>query len=245
MAFKSIQQVNEEKYNGKFVLRDDGDTADVIFLYQRHEDIMFADVHYIKSNDYNGFVQCIGRGCPVCGGGKIRLQQRYFIPLINLSACDPATGESKPELQFWDRTTKFEQVMSRDVFHKYPNPSKVVFRITRQGEAGDTKTRYNISAVGSYNKPYDEILAEYNIKFPDAYEKICKDYSADKLRELLSQTEDAVDALPDYAVTPRTAIADGAISPIYNPIPEEPSVDFGGTEPLAEEYEVDSEDPGF
>lgn len=229
MAFRSAKQVIEEKYNGKFILKDDGDSADVIFLYQSYDDVLFADTHYIKSSEYNGYVQCLGRNCPVCGCGKnIKVQNKLFIPLYNLSNVDPDTGESKPELQFWDRTTNFEKVLDRDVFRKYPNPSKYVFRIIREGAANDRGTVYHIKAIGSNpNMPYDKLLKELGITMPEAYEKVCKDYSADKLKELLSQGSDSVeDDLPDYAVTPRgTTFA--STTPTYDPIPEDTEFDPG------------------
>lgn len=48
MAFKTMEQYTNQKYNGKFVLQNDKDTADVIFLYRSTADVLIADVHYIK-----------------------------------------------------------------------------------------------------------------------------------------------------------------------------------------------------
>ena len=70
MAFKTMNDFNKERgYDNYFTLRNDGDTADVIILYRGVSDVLVADAHYIKSNDYTGYVHCCGRGCPACGKG--------------------------------------------------------------------------------------------------------------------------------------------------------------------------------
>ena len=32
MGFKKLSEYNEQKYEGRFILRDDGDSADVVIL---------------------------------------------------------------------------------------------------------------------------------------------------------------------------------------------------------------------
>ena len=132
-----IECEEEERYGNMFLLRNDGDSADVIFLYQSIDDALVADVHYIKSSSYSGYVHCCGRGCPACAKG-IRIQNKLFIPLYNISA---------NEVQFFDRSIRFENVLNNAVFSRFPNPSEFVFRITRHGAAGSMDTTYDISAV--------------------------------------------------------------------------------------------------
>mgnify|MGYP007065811507 CR=1 FL=1 len=86
MAFKSMKTYNDERYHGFFLLRNDGDFADVIFLYQNIEDVLVADVHYIKSAKKSGYVHCCGEGCPACAKG-IRVQTKLFIPVYNSEMC--------------------------------------------------------------------------------------------------------------------------------------------------------------
>ena len=176
MAFKTMDQYNEEKYGGFFSLRNDKDYADVVFLYRSSRDVLICDAHYIKSAEYSGYVHCCGKGCPVCGKG-IRVQTKLFIPLYNYS-----TGQ----VEFWDRNVRFENQLVTDVFDKYPNPSEVVFRITRNGAYGDINTTYSIVAKGANSpesgcKTYQQILAENNIIFPDYYSQVVKEYSAGEL----------------------------------------------------------------
>ena len=177
MAFKTMTQYDEERFGGFFLLRNDGDYADVIFLYRNKDDVLIGDVHYIKTPDYTGYVHCTERNCPACEKG-IRVQSKLFIPLYNIT---------DGEIQFWDRSTRFENQLVQDVFSKYPNPSEFVFRIQRQGVAGDINTKYNIWAVGK-NKlmDYNQILLTNNATMPDYYENICKTYSSTELHSILN-----------------------------------------------------------
>ena len=72
MAFKTAREYNEDRFGGLFLLRNDGDYADVIFLYRSLDDVLIADTHYIKSADYSGYVHCCGRGCPAGHTGSHR-----------------------------------------------------------------------------------------------------------------------------------------------------------------------------
>lgn len=204
MAFKTMTQYDEERFGGFFLLRNDGDYADVIFLYRNKDDVLIGDVHYIKTPDYTGYVHCTERNCPACEKG-IRVQSKLFIPLYNIT---------DGEIQFWDRSTRFENQLVQDVFSKYPNPSEFVFRIQRQGAAGDINTKYNIWAVGK-NKlmDYNQILLTNNATMPDAYENICKTYSSTELHSILnasanSYTSYEANSMPDYQVTPRVPMND-------------------------------------
>ena len=91
MAFKKVNDYNQEKFGGLFLLRNNGDYADVIFMYRSVDDVLVADTHYIKSADYSGYVHCQGRNCPACAKG-IRVQTKLFIPMYNIT---------DNELQFW------------------------------------------------------------------------------------------------------------------------------------------------
>lgn len=206
MAFKNMEDYNKERFDGVFTLRDDGSSADVIFLYRSVRDCLVADTHYIKSADYSGYVHCCGRGCPACAQ-NIRVQTKLFIPLYNIE-----TGE----IVFWDRNIRFDHQLKSDVFDKFPNPSDYVFRITRHGAAGDINTTYEITAIARNTAAlsYDNILAQNHISFPDAYSQICKDMDAHELSKLLvartTSTSTNVD-MPEYQVTPRA---------IYSPNPQ-------------------------
>ena len=195
MGFKSIDDYNEAKYSGKFVLQNDGDSELAIFLYRDRHDVMVADAHYIKSSAYNGYVHCLDRNCPACAKG-IRKQTKVFIPMYL---------PEKDTIVFWDRTHKFIPQLDHDLFAPYPEPVSFVFTIKRNGAAGDINTRYSISATAKNHVAYDEILGKFNYKFPDFFENICKSVDAYTLSNWLSSSNHAEPSsdLPDYQITPR------------------------------------------
>lgn len=200
MAFKKVNDYNNDKFGGLFLLRNDGDSADVIFMYRSVDDVLVANTHYIKSAEYSGYVHCTDRGCPACGR-NIRIQTKLFIPMFNITA---------GELQFWDRTMRFENQLQQDVFAKYPNPSEFVFRITRNGAANDVNTTYSIMAIGRNTyMSYDDILAKKGVSYPEHYETVCKDVSPSTLTSMLnsgnvnSGNVSSGSTMPEYQATPR------------------------------------------
>ena len=201
MAFKKVKDYNEARFGKFFLLRNDGDFADVIFLYKSYDDVLEADVHYIKSTDYSGYVHCCGHGCPACGK-NIKVQNKLFIPVYNIK---------EGEIQFWDRNMRFEAQLEHDVFSQFSNPSDYVFRVTRKGEAGSYDTTYQILVVGTVKgTSYDQILEENNATFPDYYDQICKDLSVEQLSAMLNNSPTTVDtnftSVPNYTVTPRPVV---------------------------------------
>lgn len=212
MAFRKLSEVNEERFGNLFILRNDGDYADVVFMYRNMDDVLTADTHYIKSADYTGYVHCNGRGCPACQKG-IRVQPKLFIPLFNMTSGRP---------EFWDRTRRFENQLMQDVFSKYPNPSEFVFRIQRHGESGSIDTTYSIIAVGRNNvKPYDVICTENHISYPEYYDVICKEMSQAEMSSAINGGATSASAnyssMPEYRAVPRVASAPISAPPIVTP----------------------------
>lgn len=201
MAFKKITDYNEERFGNFFLLRNDGDFADVVFLYKSFDDVLVADAHYVKSNDYTGYIHCCGAGCPACAKG-LRVQNKLFIPLYNISA---------GEIQFFDRSIRFQNQLESEVFSKFANPSDYVFRIIRHGAAGSFETTYEIVVVGHINgTSYDKICADNNVTFPDYYSTVCKDLTVSEVSALFTASAMSTSAsvsgdMPSYTVTPRPA----------------------------------------
>lgn len=202
MSFKPVEKFNQERYGGFFLLRNDGDFKDVIFLYQSVDDVLIADVHYIKSPDYTGYVHCSGRGCPACGKG-IRVQTKLFIPIYDIES---------DEIVFFDRSSRFEQQFMSDVINKYPNPSEIVFRITRKGDAGSVDTKYVITAVAkNTTMSYASILASKGVTLPEHYDIVCKEYTSAQLHSMLNSGDSpSGEDLGAYQAQPRVPIPNTA-----------------------------------
>lgn len=194
MAFKSVEEFNDNRYHNLFRLINDGEYADVVFLYQSMKDMLVAQAHYIKSAEYSGYVHCCEAGCPACSKG-IRVQTKLFVPVYNIA---------KNAIEFWDRTIKFEPQLERDVFNKYPNPSELVFRITRHGIPNDINTTYSITAVGRNTLgSYQDILNKFNATMPDYYSNIIREVSVANLTSMLQAGDTDTSSMPEYTPIPR------------------------------------------
>lgn len=196
MAFKKFNEYVENKNGMFFTLPYDKDYADVIFLYQSIDDVLIATTHYISTPGYKGYAHCLDDNCPACNyvssrGGRIQRRDSLFIPVFNLT---------KRRFEFWDRTPNFEHVLHESVFKNYPNPSEYVFRVTRNGQPRDVNTTYTIAVTGRNTMPYEQILSENNISFPDSYSLVCKELTYEEMDRYLNSSAPA--EVPDYTYTP-------------------------------------------
>jgi hypothetical protein len=239
MAFKSAEDRTAEIYKNKFHLDNDGDTADVIIMYQKSHDALIGDMHYVKSPEYSGYVHCLGRGCPVCGKG-IRIQSKLFIPFYHIEHGD---------LEFFDRSNYFQPQLFNEVFSKYPNPSEYVFRITRHGMAGSTDTKYTMTAIARNTvKTFDQICSELHLTFPECYSLITRELSAPELTSLLSETPAGTYGAPaaSYEVKPRGGSYNQVPAPTDADMPPMPSLpDLPPEDFTDEEGPEDTDNPPF
>lgn len=213
MGFKSVSQYNDERYANFLMLRNDGEYADVVFLYRNYNEVLVADAHYLKFGDFSGYVQCLGKGCPACNYGErgIRVESKLFIPVYNVDT---------HEIQFWDRNLAYEPYFQNAVFNTTANPSEYVYRITRRGAFRDRNTRYEITIQGKNPRTYDEIMAECGTKFPDFFNDVCKEWSLNDYNEHMQQANTSagavdLDSMPEYKLSPRTAPAQMPDLPTY------------------------------
>lgn len=212
MAFKKVQNIEEERFGKYLRLMDDGDSVTGVFLYKDYSDVIVADCHYIKSTDFNGYAHCCGAGCPACSEG-IRVQQKLFIPFLILA--DKSDGYDEDTVVFWDRNSRFTYQLRNQVFKDYPNPEDYVFKITRHGEHNDINTKYSISAVMNFPYDVDEILVNMNVSFKDYeyYENVVKTIDSNDMLDMLNKREsNSSKATPtssySYKATPRKVVPD-------------------------------------
>ena len=209
MAFKKINDVKAEKYQGRFVLEGNGDTADVIFLYRNSDEMLEATVHFINNSEYKGYIHCLETGCPMCEKGyKSRI--KLFVPVYVLSQ----NGVSVNQIQFWERSSKFSHVLEQSIFRTYADPSQYVFRITRNGNFGDKETTYSIVVAGrNAAEPFDKIMSDNKAVFPVFYEGVVKEFdtaTVAKWANTPTTSSTAAGPIGDYVATPR------ASAPAYN-----------------------------
>lgn len=133
-----------------FQLKDDGDKANVRFLYEGPETIQPYVVHEIVVGyDENGkekkrYVNCLRNYndpldvCPLCAAGHKQVP-KLFIKLYN---------ENVGECQIWERGKTFASRMANLAAHFNPLVNQVV-EITRLGKKGDTSTTYDFLPLGN------------------------------------------------------------------------------------------------
>lgn len=209
MAFRSIKTLEETVYRNRLRLADDGDSIAGVFLYNSYDDVLVADVHYINSRKYKGYVHCCGDGCPACKKG-IRVQNKLFVPFLVLA--DKSDGYDENQVIFWDRNQPFVYQLRKDVFDKYPNPTEFIFRITRHGVYRDRNTRYSIMVEANCVSDINDVLSGMGVSFPEYYENIVKSVNAAELNDWINDSSSDEAYMPSanysYQVKPRKRIAD-------------------------------------
>lgn len=184
MAFKKIKQIEEDRY-GKFLRLNDGESVRGVFLYKSYDDVLIADCHYVNSSDYHGYVHCCESGCPACAKG-IRVQHKLFIPILVLKDLNPSFDEDT--VIFWDRNQSYNHTLKTEVFDKYPNPTDVIFKITRHGAYRDINTTYSINVAMKFDSDVDDVLASLGVTMPDYYENVVRTVDPAQLQDMLSAT---------------------------------------------------------
>lgn len=140
--------------SGKFFqLKNDGDTAQVRFLYESLDDVEGHSVHEIKDdNQKKHYVNCLREYkdpidvCPFCQAG-MAVKAKLFVPLYDVDA-----GCTKT----WERGKKFFNKIS-SLCSRYPSLVSHTFEIERNGEAGDQQTTYEIYETGQDDTTLEDL----------------------------------------------------------------------------------------
>ncbi len=133
-----------DKYGGQggggyFSLKNDRDTARVIFPFEGIEDIHGYSVHQVEVDGKKRYVNCLHEygqpkdDCPFCAAGMFTLA-KYFIPVYNVD---------EDRIQTWERGKQFGDRLT-SLCSRNPNLVTHGFEIERIGKKGDTKTTYEI-----------------------------------------------------------------------------------------------------
>lgn len=151
-----------------FTLKDDGDTAEVRFLYDDPDgkDMDFYLVHQIET-EVNGrkvrrYVSCLAvdddghmhrDDCPLCKAGY-RTQEKLYLQLYD---------ETDDKLKVWERGKNFVgKIVS--FLNRYGALVEQPIEIERKGKKGDTNTTYEMFALQKDNKTLDDFPEKINIE---------------------------------------------------------------------------------
>ena len=160
MAKLNIKNAGKYSSNGAseyFMLKDDGDTARVRFLYDDPDgaDIDFFLVHTVEIQGKKRYVACNAvddegkmhkDDCPLCKSGN-RPQEKLFLQLYD---------EDEEKLKIWERGKNFvPKIVS--FINRYGALVAQAFDIERHGRKGDTNTTYELYAC----KQDDKVLEDF------------------------------------------------------------------------------------
>lgn len=132
-----------------FVLKNNGDTAQVRFLVKDVADLeqYVFETHRVKIGDYENKVACIGKECVCCREGRPSL--RVYLPVWNINT---------NQLEMWERgIADIKSVMNliEKYGKKFGELYNCVFEIKRNGAKGDNNTTYSI--MFEDNDPVDNV----------------------------------------------------------------------------------------
>lgn len=142
-----------DKYTASeyFGLKNDGDFAEVRFLYNSFDDIYREIVHSVKvrqsnGKDYEKHVDCLREfhepveKCPFCEAGLPQIS-RLCLQVYNIVL---------NKVQVWERSNKYFDELKAKLSRRIKgNLCANIIEISRIGEAGSMQTKYDVAVVQS------------------------------------------------------------------------------------------------
>jgi len=165
---------------GYFGLANDGNVAQVRFLYNGIDDVEGLSVHQVQVNEKKRYVNCLRSYgdpldvCPFCREKKAT-SAKLFIPVYNVD---------EDKIQIWERGKTFFQKMS-GLCSRYSNSDNPlvshIFEIERHGKRGDTSTTYEI-----YEQSQDDTVLE-DFDVPETVGGVVLDKTAEDMEYFLEE----------------------------------------------------------
>lgn len=191
---------------GYLKLANDGDEAIVRFVYTDPDQFDILTVHDTKVNGKFRRVNCLRESfkdspdsCPFCAAGE-KPKNRFYIKLIEYT--EDENGKIVAQPKIWDTSTSYVTVLN-NLFTEFNNISDYVFKIKRNGRAGDTNTSYMILPTNS-NVYTEEHYPKNNDAFKDyrVLGSAVLDMSYDELANMVGGTSDVVSPTPAPTFAP-------------------------------------------
>lgn len=131
---------------GIFSLKNDGDEAIVRIMHDNVNDFDILTTHPITLGGKFRSINCIREprdpmdNCPLCKNGT-KVQSRIFIHMIQYVTNEQGQIEAKPVV--WERSISYATKLKNDI-DEYGPLSNCIFKIRRNGKAGDMQTTYDM-----------------------------------------------------------------------------------------------------
>ena len=149
---------------GFFKLKADGEDALVRINVSSLDELQFATVHQLSAATKWMKVSCLNEvgsysdNCPLCkkvaeGDTSIgKAAKKVYVQML-VAYKDAATGQFSTAVPvIWERPAGFSKEIA-GLLRDYGNLKEKVFKVTRNGAAGDMKTTYSISYIPVLDKP--------------------------------------------------------------------------------------------
>lgn len=143
-GFNDADNYGQQNTGSFFTLKDDGDTANVRFMYRTIDDLQGYVVHQVDIGDKKRYVNCLRSynepidNCPLCKAGY-RQMPKLFLKVFN---------EDAGEAQIWERGKTYFQRMAGLASHFNPLCNEVI-EVVRHGKKGDMQTTYEFYPTGT------------------------------------------------------------------------------------------------
>jgi hypothetical protein len=176
---------------GFFKLKNDGDEALVRINVASMESLQFATVHQLGATQKWMKVGCLNPvgsysdTCPLCSavaGGNTAIgkaAKKVYVQMM-VSYKDPTTNQFSAAVPvIWERPAGFASEIASKL-RDYGPLTERVFKVTRNGAAGNMQTTYAISYIPVYDKPEAvpadfSAFANFNIAKHSYWEKSLAD----------------------------------------------------------------------
>ena len=247
-SYDQYQQViarAQEGSNGNSVkvgfmkLKNDKDEALVRFNIRTLDDLQFATVHQLGAAQKWMKVSCLNPvgsyqdSCPLCaavsaGNNSIGKASKKVYVQMMIAYKDPATQQFSAAIPvIWERPAGFSREIA-NLIKDYGDLTNRVFKITRNGTAGNMQTTYSISYIPLYDKPECvtndfSAFSNFNIAKHSFWEKTLGDINV-----FLN-----TGSFPEIARAPQAPTPTDADAPAYSrnmnmttPMPQAPATPF-------------------
>jgi hypothetical protein len=206
---------------GFFKMKNDQDEALVRINVATLNDLQFATVHQLGAAQKWMKVSCLNPvgsyydTCPLCaavsGGAKDigKAAKKVYVQML-VSYKDATTGQFSTAIPvIWERPAGFSTEIAT-LLRDYGDLTQRVFKVTRNGAAGNMKTTYSISYIPIFDKPESvptdfSAFANFNIAKHSFWEK-----SAGEIQVFLN-----TGSFPEPARAPQPPMPSDADVPTY------------------------------
>lgn len=176
---------------GFFKMKNDKDEALVRFNVSTLDSLQFATVHQLGAAQKWMKVSCLNPvgsyydTCPLCAavsaGAKDigKASKKVYVQMM-VAYKDNATGQFSAAIPvIWERPAGFSREIA-NLLKDYGDLTSRVFKVTRNGAAGNMQTTYSISYIPLYDKPESvtpdfSAFANFNIAKHSFWEKTAGD----------------------------------------------------------------------